>query len=72
MAVVRYKGAKHTMRTAISGSGARYVGDGWQWWTKGFEEGTIAPLKPGETVASAEPVTCRAGPPPPDGAAVRE
>lgn len=63
MAIVRYKGRKHTMRTAISGSGARYVGDGLQWWTKGLAQGTVAPLMPGEESASAELVTCRAGPP---------
>lgn len=66
MAVVRYKGRRYVMHTAISGSGARYVGGGMQWWTKGFDEGTIAPLKPGEQVASAEPVVCRSGPPPPE------
>ena len=65
IAIVRYKNRKHVMRSVISGSGARYVGDGMQWWTKGFEEGTIAPIRPGEDVTSGEPVTCRAGPPPP-------
>ena len=64
-AIVRYKGRKHMMRTAISGSGARYVGDGLQWWTKGLDEGTIAPLRPGEQSASSELVACRAGQPPP-------
>ncbi|WP_374472846.1 MliC family protein [Phenylobacterium sp.] len=64
LAIVTYKNRKHTMRTAISGSGARYVGEGLEWWTKGFEEGTIAVLPPGEQVSTGERVVCRAGPPP--------
>jgi membrane-bound inhibitor of C-type lysozyme len=63
MAIVRYKGRKHTMRTAISGSGARYVGGGLQWWTKGLDQGTVAPLMPGEESATAELVPCKAGAP---------
>jgi membrane-bound inhibitor of C-type lysozyme len=65
IAIVTYKNRRHRLRSAISGSGARYVGGGLQWWTKGFEEGTIASLQPGENVASGELVVCRAGPPPP-------
>ena len=66
MAIVIYKNRKHTMRTVISGSGARYIGDGMEWWSKGFEEGTIAPVPPGADMgASDQRVTCRAGPPPP-------
>jgi membrane-bound inhibitor of C-type lysozyme len=65
VAVVRYGGREYVMHTAMSASGARYVGGGMRWWTKGLEEGTIAPLRPGESVASARPVVCRAGPPPP-------
>jgi membrane-bound inhibitor of C-type lysozyme len=64
LAIVTYKNREHAMRTAISGSGARYVGDGLEWWTKGLEEGTIAVLPPGEQVSSGERVVCRAGPPP--------
>ncbi len=50
----------HLLRIARSASGARYVGDALQWWTKG-DEGGLAPLKPGEDVASAPGVKC--GPP---------
>lgn len=32
---VQYRGTKHVMRNAVSGSGSRYVGDGLEWWTKG-------------------------------------
>lgn len=34
-ATVHYKGSSHSMQIAVSGSGARYVGDGLEWWTKG-------------------------------------
>jgi membrane-bound inhibitor of C-type lysozyme len=44
-------GERHRLQIAISGSGARYVGDGLQWWNKG-EEGWLATLRPGETIAS--------------------
>lgn len=64
IAIIRYKNKKHFMRSAISGSGARYVGDGMEWWTKGFEEGTIAPVLPGEAVSTSDRVPCHAGPPP--------
>jgi len=39
-ATVRYKGRIYDMRIAISGSGARYVGNALVWWTKG-PEGTL-------------------------------
>ena len=65
MAIVRYKNRKHVMRTAIAGGGARYTGDGLQWWPKGFDQGRVAPLAPGEEAASAEPALCKAGGPPP-------
>lgn len=47
----------HVLRIARSGSGARYVGDALQWWIKG-DEGSLAPLKPGEDIASAPGVRC--------------
>ena len=47
----------HVLRIARSGSGARYVGDALQWWTKG-DWGMLAPLKPGEEIASAPGVNC--------------
>ncbi len=34
-AEVKYMGDKYAMKIAISASGARYVGDGLVWWTKG-------------------------------------
>lgn len=39
-AKVHYKGSTHAMQIAVSGSGARYVGNGLEWWTKGSGEGS--------------------------------
>ncbi|WP_284332315.1 MliC family protein [Dyella flagellata] len=60
-AVIKLTGVNHTLHIAISGSGARYTGDGWQWWTKGMHDGILAPLAPGESIASAPGVACHAG-----------
>jgi membrane-bound inhibitor of C-type lysozyme len=43
-AVVRYEGRTRTMTIAISGSGARYVGSGLEWWTKGMGPGSSGTL----------------------------
>jgi len=59
-AVIVLQGHTHTLHVAISASGARYIGDGWQWWTKGMHDGMLAPLGAGETIASATGVTCQA------------
>ncbi len=48
------------LKIATSASGARYVGGGWQWWTKGMTDGMLAPIKPGEETASAAGTTCTA------------
>ena len=58
-AILEVAGGTHRLSVARSASGARYVGDGWQWWTKGMADGMIAPLAPGEDIASAEPVNCK-------------
>ncbi|WP_157948353.1 MliC family protein [Pulveribacter suum] len=42
-ATVHYQGASRTLQIVRSGSGARYTGDGWQWWTKG-DTGTLSRL----------------------------
>jgi membrane-bound inhibitor of C-type lysozyme len=54
---VRVGNDSHRMKVAISGSGARYVGDGLQWWSKG-DEGFLARLAPGEEIASDVGVRC--------------
>ncbi len=59
-AVLTMDGQTYRLHTAISADGARYVGTHWQWWTKGMRQGRLAPLKPGETIASATGVSCTA------------
>ncbi len=59
-AVLVFDQQTHRLHVAISASGARYVGDGWQWWTKGMQQAFLAPLASGETYASAPGVECRA------------
>ncbi len=41
---IQYKGQTHTLTIAVSASGARYVGDGIEWWTKGSGPGSTASL----------------------------
>lgn len=43
-ATVQYKGATYPLRIAISGSGARYVGERIEWWTKGTGTGSSGTL----------------------------
>lgn len=43
-ATVQYKGRNYNMRIAVSGSGARYVGGGLEWWTKGSGPGSEGTL----------------------------
>jgi hypothetical protein len=50
----------YSLKIARSASGARYTGFGLQWWTKGMARGRLAPLKPGEEVASDPGVECTA------------
>lgn len=63
-AVVKVAGRPYPLRSAVSGSGARYVGYGLQWWTKG-DEAWLAMLKPGEAIASEQGVRCWSGEAPP-------
>lgn len=43
-ATVQYQGRSYDMLIAISGSGARYVGGGLEWWTKGSGPGSEGTL----------------------------
>lgn len=54
---VRVPGGEHVLKIAVSGSGARYIGSGLQWWTKG-DEGMLAVLRPGEEIAAEPGVAC--------------
>jgi membrane-bound inhibitor of C-type lysozyme len=49
-AVLEILGVSHTLKIARSGSGARYVGDGLQWWTNGLSEAPLASLAAGEDI----------------------
>ena len=59
-AVITFDGNTHRVHVVVSGSGARYSGDQWQWWTKGMRVARLAPLKSGETIASANGTRCHA------------
>lgn len=43
-ATIVYQEQQHRMQIAVSGSGARYVGDGLEWWTKGSGPGADGTL----------------------------
>jgi len=43
-ATVRYQGSSYNMEIAVSASGARYVGGGLEWWTKGSGPGSEGTL----------------------------
>lgn len=43
-AKVEYKGNQYDLEIAVSGSGARYVGGGFEWWTKGSGTGSEGSL----------------------------
>jgi membrane-bound inhibitor of C-type lysozyme len=57
-ALLSVDGTSHRLALAHSASGARYVGEGWQWWTKG-PQAWLAPLHAGESIASAPGIACR-------------
>lgn len=57
IAQVTIAGNSYRLTQAVSGSGARYVGEGLQWWVKG-DEAMLAPLKAGEEIAAAPGVRC--------------
>lgn len=61
-AIVDIGGMKRTLKIAISASGARYTGEGIQWWAKGMDQGQLSPLASGEEIATAPGVNCRAKP----------
>lgn len=51
------EGNTYQLKSAISGSGARYTGDGLQWWSKG-DEAMLASLPANEEIASDPGVHC--------------
>jgi membrane-bound inhibitor of C-type lysozyme len=59
-ATIVWGGERHVLTIATSGSGARYTGDGLQWWTKGQRDATLSKLGIGELVASDVGIACSA------------
>ncbi|CAM5247750.1 DUF4232 domain-containing protein [Rhodanobacter lindaniclasticus] len=59
-AVLSFDAQSHRLHIAISADGARYVGEHWQWWSKGMHDAQLAELKPGESIASDRGVSCTA------------
>ncbi|WP_166669739.1 MliC family protein [Rhodanobacter sp. TND4FH1] len=59
-ALLTLDGRTLQLKIARSADGARYADEHWQWWTKGMHEARLAPLKQGETIASAPGVSCQA------------
>ncbi|MBO1519535.1 MliC family protein [Oceanisphaera pacifica] len=52
-ATIDYQGNLHTLRIAKSASGARYIGQGLEWWTKGSglgSQGTLSEHHQGGTI----------------------
>lgn len=48
----------HLLKIAVSASGARYIGNDLQWWTKG-NEGNLSVLKDGESYAKDQGINCQ-------------
>ena len=47
------------MLRGASASGVRYIGGGYQWWTRGLQTANLAPLGPNESTASTPGTECR-------------
>jgi membrane-bound inhibitor of C-type lysozyme len=58
-AVVTVRNHAYNLKLARSASGARYTGYGLQWWVRG-PHAALAPLRPGEAVATRPGVDCTA------------
>jgi membrane-bound inhibitor of C-type lysozyme len=59
-AMISYRGETHFLPLARSASGARYAGDGWQWWIKGQAEGVLSRMPADVAVAPGAGVLCTA------------
>ncbi|WNO59410.1 MliC family protein [Rheinheimera sp. MMS21-TC3] len=44
LALIQYKGNNYNMQLAVSASGSRYAGGGFEWWSKGSGTGAEAML----------------------------
>ena len=59
-AILDIDGNRVRMIEGASASGVRYIGGGFQWWTKGLQDATLAPLPNGADIAEAPGTACRA------------
>ena len=59
-AIVDYQGRTYTLKATPAASGARYVGEGLQWWTQGPVNAAVSPLGVGGTMAKGGVVACTA------------
>ncbi len=55
---VSFDGKVIPMTREVSASGARYIGEGYQWWTKGYDA-TLTKLDAGKAYAEPKGVKCR-------------
>lgn len=54
-----HRGRTLDMTLAQSASGARYIGSGWEWWSKGRLQASLAPLSDDGRIVPERRVTCR-------------
>ena len=59
-AILDIDGNRVRMIEGASASGVRYIGGGFQWWTKGLQDATLAPLPDGDAIADDPGTACRA------------
>lgn len=58
-AVMYYQGQLVLLKNVPAADGARYVGEGWQWWGKGTDEGSLSVIVEGESIASNLGKSCK-------------
>ena len=61
-AIIEYRGETKLLILAAAPSGARYVGDGRQWWLEGETGGVLNQLEPGQAMATGGGTVCRLAP----------
>jgi len=58
-AFVTIDGRGIRMLQGASANGVRYIGGGYQWWTRGLQTANLAPLGPNESTATNPGTECR-------------
>lgn len=58
-AILYIDGRSVRMLRGASALGVRYIGGGYQWWTRGLQTANLAPLGPNESTASNPGTECR-------------